>query len=61
MTIFLDTADLEELRTGAGWGIVDGDVSSEVGRRDDIGQPGMELVRGILAIYRNCGFKTLEG
>jgi transaldolase len=158
MKIFLDTANLEELRTGAGWGIVDGvttnptliakegkpfeeqirriceiidgDVSAEVvateadqmveqgralarihpnvvvkcpvtrdgirataalakeglrvnvtlcfspgqallaakagayivspfvGRLDDIGQLGMELVRDILAIYRNYGFKT---
>jgi transaldolase len=158
MKIFLDTANLEELRTGAGWGIVDGvttnptliakegkpfeeqirriceivegDVSAEVvateadqmieqgralarlhpnvvvkcpvtrdgirataalakeglrvnvtlcfspgqallaakagayiispfvGRLDDIGQLGMDLVRDILAIYRNYGFKT---
>ena len=158
MKIFLDTANLEELRTGAGWGIVDGvttnptliaregkpfeeqirsiceivkgDVSAEVvateadqmikqgrelarihpnvvvkcpvtrdgirataalageglrvnvtlcfspgqallaakagayiispfvGRLDDIGELGMDLVRDILTIYRNYGFKT---
>jgi len=33
-------------------------ISPFVGRLDDIGQLGMELVRDILAIYRNYGFKT---
>jgi transaldolase len=33
-------------------------VSPFVGRLDDIGQLGMDLVRDILAIYRNYGFKT---
>lgn len=33
-------------------------ISPFVGRLDDIGELGMELVRDILAIYRNYGFKT---
>jgi transaldolase len=33
-------------------------VSPFVGRLDDIGQPGMDLVREITAIYGNYGFKT---
>ena len=33
-------------------------VSPFVGRLDDIGQTGMDLVRNIAAIYRNYGFKT---
>jgi transaldolase len=33
-------------------------VSPFVGRTDDVGTSGMELVRQILAIYRNYGFKT---
>lgn len=33
-------------------------VSPFVGRLDDIGQPGMDLVRSIVAIYRNYNFKT---
>jgi transaldolase len=33
-------------------------VSPFVGRLDDIGELGIELVRDILAIYKNYGFKT---
>jgi transaldolase len=33
-------------------------VSPFVGRLDDIGESGMDLVRDILTIYRNYGFKT---
>jgi transaldolase len=33
-------------------------ISPFVGRLDDIGQPGMDLVRRIAVIYRNYGFKT---
>lgn len=33
-------------------------VSPFVGRLDDIAQPGMELVRQIIAIYENYGFQT---
>ena len=33
-------------------------ISPFVGRLDDVGYTGMELVRSITAIYRNYGFKT---
>lgn len=33
-------------------------VSPFIGRLDDIGTPGMDLVRNIAAIYRNSGFNT---
>jgi transaldolase len=33
-------------------------VSPFVGRLDDIGTPGMDLIRSIIEIYRNYGFKT---
>jgi len=33
-------------------------ISPFVGRLDDIGQPGMELIRQIVAIYKNYGFPT---
>ena len=33
-------------------------VSPFVGRLDDIGAPGMELIRDIVTIYRNYGFTT---
>jgi transaldolase len=33
-------------------------ISPFVGRLDDIGWTGMDLVRQILQIYRNYGFKT---
>ena len=33
-------------------------ISPFVGRLDDISSPGMDLVRNILQIYRNYGFKT---
>ncbi|MGO9097726.1 MAG: fructose-6-phosphate aldolase [Bryobacteraceae bacterium] len=33
-------------------------VSPFVGRLDDIGQSGVDLVRDILTVYRNYGFKT---
>lgn len=33
-------------------------ISPFVGRLDDIGHDGMQLVREILAIYRNYGFQT---
>jgi transaldolase len=33
-------------------------VSPFVGRLDDIGQTGMDLIRQIVTIYRNYGFKT---
>ena len=33
-------------------------VSPFVGRLDDIGYTGMDLIRGITQIYRNYGFKT---
>ncbi|HIH30034.1 TPA: fructose-6-phosphate aldolase [Candidatus Micrarchaeota archaeon] len=33
-------------------------VSPFLGRLDDVGEEGMELVRQIVAIYRNYGFKT---
>ena len=33
-------------------------VSPFVGRLDDIGYTGLELIRGITQIYRNYGFKT---
>jgi transaldolase len=33
-------------------------ISPFVGRIDDIGWPGMDLVRNILQIYRNYGFQT---
>ena len=33
-------------------------VSPFIGRLDDIGLDGMELVRNIVTIYRNYGFKT---
>ncbi len=33
-------------------------VSPFVGRLDDIGQTGMDLVRDIVGIYRNYGYKT---
>ncbi|HZU25473.1 MAG TPA: fructose-6-phosphate aldolase [Bryobacteraceae bacterium] len=33
-------------------------VSPFVGRLDDIGVPGMDLIRDIVTIYRNYGFKT---
>jgi transaldolase len=33
-------------------------ISPFVGRLDDIGETGMDLVREILTIYRNYGFKT---
>lgn len=33
-------------------------VSPFVGRLDDISEPGMDLVREIVTIYRNYGFKT---
>ena len=33
-------------------------ISPFVGRLDDIGQTGMDLIRSITAIYRNYGFKT---
>src|SRR3989442_10526548 len=33
-------------------------ISPFVGRLDDIGQTGMDLIRSIIAIYKNYGFKT---
>lgn len=33
-------------------------VSPFIGRVDDLGWPGMDLIRDIVAIYRNYGFKT---
>ena len=33
-------------------------ISPFVGRLDDIGQNGMDLIRSVAAIYRNYGFKT---
>ena len=33
-------------------------ISPFVGRLDDIGQTGMDLIRSIVAIYKNYGFKT---
>jgi len=33
-------------------------VSPFIGRLDDIGQTGMDLIRDIVTIYRNYGFKT---
>lgn len=33
-------------------------VSPFIGRIDDIGWPGMDLIRDIVAIYRNYGYKT---
>jgi transaldolase len=33
-------------------------VSPFVGRVEDIGWPGMDLIRDVAAIYRQCGFKT---
>ncbi len=33
-------------------------ISPFVGRLDDIGEPGMDLIRSITAIYRNYEFKT---
>lgn len=33
-------------------------VSPFIGRVDDLGWPGMELIRDIVAIYRNYGFET---
>src|SRR5258707_3175723 len=33
-------------------------VSPFVGRLDDIGQTGMDLIRAIVTIYKNYGFKT---
>src|SRR5206468_8918575 len=33
-------------------------ISPFVGRLDDIGLTGMDLIRSIVAIYRNYGFKT---
>ncbi|MBM3308676.1 MAG: fructose-6-phosphate aldolase [Candidatus Altiarchaeales archaeon] len=33
-------------------------VSPFIGRLDDIGQDGMQVVRDIIAIFRNYGFKT---
>jgi transaldolase len=33
-------------------------VSPFVGRLDDIGQTGMDLIRSIVTIYRNYGYKT---
>ena len=33
-------------------------VSPFIGRLDDIGTPGMDLIRDIVTIYRNYGFKT---
>jgi len=33
-------------------------ISPFVGRLDDIGQTGMDLIRSIVAIYRNYGYKT---
>ena len=33
-------------------------VSPFVGRLDDIGQTGIDVIRGIVPIYRNYGFKT---
>ncbi|HXK01849.1 MAG TPA: transaldolase family protein [Verrucomicrobiae bacterium] len=71
MKFFLDTANLDELKKGAAWGIVDGvttnpsliakegrPTSPFVGRLDDIGFTGMDLIRSITQIYRNYGFKT---
>ena len=71
MKFFLDTANLDELKKGAAWGIVDGvttnpsliakegrPTSPFVGRLDDIGFTGMDLIRSITQIYRNYGFRT---
>ena len=33
-------------------------ISPFVGRLDDIGWTGMELIRSIMTIYKNYGFKT---
>jgi len=33
-------------------------VSPFIGRLDDIGQDGMQVIREIVAVYRNYGFKT---
>ena len=33
-------------------------ISPFVGRLDDVGQVGMDLIRDIITIYRNYGFKT---
>ena len=33
-------------------------ISPFIGRLDDIGEEGMELIRNIVTIYRNYGFKT---
>lgn len=33
-------------------------VSPFIGRIDDIGWPGMDLIRDIVTVYRNYGFKT---
>jgi len=33
-------------------------VSPFIGRIDDIGWPGMNLIEEIVAVYRNCDFKT---
>ena len=33
-------------------------VSPFIGRIEDIGWPGMDLIRDVAAIYRQCGLKT---
>ena len=72
MKLFLDSADTKEIASLAATGLVDGVttnpslaakvgatyISPFVGRLDDVGTPGMELIRDIVEIYENYQFKT---
>src|SRR2546425_1017736 len=59
--IFLDTANIDEIREAASWGVLDGVttnptlvakyVSPFIGRLDDMGQEGMQVIREIVQIF----------
>src|SRR2546425_821353 len=65
--IFLDTANIDEIREAASWGVLDGVttnptlvgkpgakyVSPFIGRLDDMGQEGMQVIREIVEIFHN--------
>src|SRR2546428_219902 len=64
MKIFLDTADIKEIREAAAMGIADGvttnpSLVAKTGRKyDDVSKDGMELIQQVVTIYKNYGYKT---
>lgn len=72
MKFFIDTANLNEIREAAEIGVIDGVTTSPsliakagadyispfLGRLDDIGQNGLELLAEIVEIYSNYDWQT---